>query len=57
MAAGKKKKVDPETLRRVFGDGVSHLSRDECGDRAAEKSSQQAWKRWLSEQKPPHYDY
>lgn len=57
MAGSKHKKVDPQTLARIFGDDVSSLSRDECGDEAAERRSRKNWEKWLNEQKPPHYDY
>lgn len=57
MAGSRHKKVDPQTLARIFGDDVSSLSRDECGDEAAEQRSRKNWEKWLNEQKPPHYDY
>ncbi|HHY07853.1 MAG: hypothetical protein WAN89_07430 [Lawsonella sp.] len=52
-----KKKVDPRTLARVFGESVTSLSKDECGDAAAERQSRKNWENWLNDQKPPHYNY
>ncbi|VHO00069.1 hypothetical protein [Lawsonella clevelandensis] len=55
--SGRRRRLSRDTLNRIFGESVSTLSRDECGDRAEGRADRREWERWLHDQKPPHYDY
>lgn len=52
-----RRRLSRDQLNQIFGEPVSALSRDECGDEAEGRADRRQWERWLYDQKPPHYDY
>ena len=55
--SGGRRRPSRDTLNRIFGEPVSSLSRDECGDQEEGRADRREWEKWLRDQKPPHYDY